>query len=690
MRTSKYITKYDYIGYYTKQKAMWFFTNAEIKAKLDLMLKDVSSYDFEDLDDEEDHDIEIDAYEIYKEQTDFILQLEINKNIDKDNPKIAEGIILDQASQEDIKKTYPNITKIINFEADALYKNKSLEELADLTLELLDKNGEIILFQPVFINNQLITKPDCFIKENEEFIVIETKGTSSIKKHHLLDIFYQAQVISKHPYFVNKCVSYKMCIVDYVKLKKNQVSFTISPFYNYQKSVVLTLPPTAANEFNKFEINELKRKRKRGEAIYLKKDENKKYYEDIDAYEICKGILLDDLIDGTYSSIDDYKEAKKIYDYKTEDLKDDVRFNKTMDEVVKSVEKLHNDFDDVINELLAHKQTLLNLPIEQRIPTNFIPSYNDKGDYKDNDFWLELRNLYAYMGYDVIKYSGKILTIKKFGLNNVTKDILGIDILKTYANQTFFNLYKNNQIKIYQAAVDLFAKLKSKKVYFDFESINSAIRAVDNSFPFTQTVTQNSIIIDDGSCDIKNLKCTNMIIDPREINNEWFKAIIDKIHHGLEYSYIVYNKSFEASRLKEMAEFINEEIYELKVSEIIKNMYDLADFFIVSMRKQLIVIPELKGFYSIKKVLPIIEKEFPQIYHDVNCLNYKELSVGNGLVCQTKTTKRFFNTITDLEWEQFVHDARIYCENDVRAMIAVEYFIKKLIDEAKMKNLILS
>ncbi|EDT87848.1 conserved hypothetical protein [Ureaplasma parvum serovar 14 str. ATCC 33697] len=48
-----------------------------------------------------------------------------------------------------------------------------------------------------------------------------------------------------------------------------------------------------------------------------------------------------------------------------------------------------------------------------------------------------------------------------------------------------------------------------------------------------------------------------MIIDPLEINNEWFKAVIDKIHHGLEYSYIVYNKSFEASRLKEMAEFIN-------------------------------------------------------------------------------------------------------------------------------------
>ena len=118
-----------------------------------------------------------------------------------------------------------------------------------------------------------------------------------------------------------------------------------------------------------------------------------------------------------------------------------------MDELIKGIEKLHNDFDEVISELLVHKQNLLALPIEQRIPNYFIPSYNDKGDYKDNDFWLELRNLYAYSGYDVIKYSGKILTIKKFGLDNVTKDILGIDILKTYANQTFFNLYKNNQIQ---------------------------------------------------------------------------------------------------------------------------------------------------------------------------------------------------------------------------------------------------
>ena len=212
MRTGKYITKYDYIGYYTKQKAMWFFTNAEIKAKIDLLLKNVSSYDFEDLDDEEEHDYEIDAYEIYKEQTDFLSQLEINKNIDVDNPKIAEGILLDKASQEDIKKTYHYIKKIINFETDPLFKNKSLEELANLTLELIDKNDKIIFFQPVFINDKLITKPDCFIKKNDEFIVIETKGTSSIKKHHILDVFYQAQVISKHPYFINKCISYQMCI----------------------------------------------------------------------------------------------------------------------------------------------------------------------------------------------------------------------------------------------------------------------------------------------------------------------------------------------------------------------------------------------------------------------------------------------------------------------------------------------
>ncbi|MDE6289610.1 MAG: hypothetical protein K2L64_02495, partial [Ureaplasma sp.] len=34
MKKSKYISKYDYIAYYTKQKAMWFFTNAEVQAAL--------------------------------------------------------------------------------------------------------------------------------------------------------------------------------------------------------------------------------------------------------------------------------------------------------------------------------------------------------------------------------------------------------------------------------------------------------------------------------------------------------------------------------------------------------------------------------------------------------------------------------------------------------------------------------
>jgi hypothetical protein len=31
------------------------------------------------------------------------------------------------------------------------------------------------------------------------------------------------------------------------------------------------------------------------------------------------------------------------------------------------------------------------------------------------------------------------------------------------------------------------------------------------------------------------------------------------------------------------------------------------------------------------------------------------------------------------EWEKISNNLKVYCENDVRAMIAVEYFVKSLI-----------
>ncbi|MBP5783134.1 DUF2779 domain-containing protein [bacterium] len=57
---------------------------------------------------------------------------------------------------------------------------------------------------------------------------------------------------------------------------------------------------------------------------------------------------------------------------------------------------------------------------------------------------------------------------------------------------------------------------KPKRVYFDFESINTAIRPMDNVFPFNQVITQNSIIKTKNYYD--EYFTEDMIVDPIDIN----------------------------------------------------------------------------------------------------------------------------------------------------------------------------
>ncbi|MBQ6970673.1 DUF2779 domain-containing protein [bacterium] len=57
-------------------------------------------------------------------------------------------------------------------------------------------------------------------------------------------------------------------------------------------------------------------------------------------------------------------------------------------------------------------------------------------------------------------------------------------------------------------------KLKKKKVYFDFETLNSALAAFDGCYPYKQVVVQASIIKDHGD---GKLISKNLICDPKNI-----------------------------------------------------------------------------------------------------------------------------------------------------------------------------
>jgi hypothetical protein len=73
----------------------------------------------------------------------------------------------------------------------------------------------------------------------------------------------------------------------------------------------------------------------------------------------------------------------------------------------------------------------------------------------------------------------------------------------------------------------------------------------------------------------------------------------------------------------------------------------LANFF-DPRQEGYICLAELKGYYSIKKVLPLVKKNELQIYESVGCKDYKEeLNVHNGSEAQKLSTQRFFKIIND-------------------------------------------
>jgi hypothetical protein len=199
----------------------------------------------------------------------------------------------------------------------------------------------------------------------------------------------------------------------------------------------------------------------------------------------------------------------------------------------------------------------------------------------------------------------------------------------------------------------------TKKVYFDFESLNLATRVIKNTLPFMQTCNQVSVIFDHGD---KNLThSNNVVIDPIEMTLDSYKEIIDAILPSKDlaecekYIYIVYNKSFECTRLNEMKSLFERaqvpyaKEYGMKVDIINKKIYDLADLF--DLRKDCgIAIEKIHGFYSIKKVLPIVNELYPEIFNQVKCLDYKTLpQIQNGGDAQKESTKRFFNLLSDEE-----------------------------------------
>ncbi|OAL10081.1 hypothetical protein A6V39_04150 [Candidatus Mycoplasma haematobovis] len=274
-------------------------------------------------------------------------------------------------------------------------------------------------------------------------------------------------------------------------------------------------------------------------------------------------------------------------------------------------------------------------------------------------------------------FSGKLLPINKLIVH------LGNSNLLSYLNEMQFLNFKEDQAYyVFEPAVIKYNTLKNKtiKIYYDFETLSVPFPYLENTKPFTQIVLQLSLIQTENN---KESRVVNIILDPLELKVSDFKRIIDEIYiDAPDVAYIVYNKAFENTRLKEISTLINEEEYELKIVSIIDRTIDLADWFTFG-NSPYIIHKELRGFHSIKKVIELIPEE---LLVKTNTVKYSELErCKNGAMAQALLLSRALASKERdaSNWEKNKEFMYIYCENDARSMIAVELFIEKLLDENK-------
>jgi hypothetical protein len=188
-------------------------------------------------------------------------------------------------------------------------------------------------------------------------------------------------------------------------------------------------------------------------------------------------------------------------------------------------------------------------------------------------------------------------------------------------------------------------QLKEPLMYLDFESFQTAIPLYDNSRPYQQICFQYSLHKDNKHYEFLH----NENNDPR-IN--FIKKLINDL--GNEGSIIVYNKSFEISRLKELA--IDFPEYKNETDLIILRIVDLLDIF----KNFWYYDKRQKGSASIKNVLPCFSD-----------LSYNDLEIGNGFNASLEYLRMMNEELSNEEKLLIRNNLLEYCKQDTLAEVII-------------------
>ena len=219
-------------------------------------------------------------------------------------------------------------------------------------------------------------------------------------------------------------------------------------------------------------------------------------------------------------------------------------------------------------------------------------------------------------------------------------------------NKLQLDVFRSGKPLIDKAAIKGFINdLKYPLYFMDFETFQPAVPLFDNSKPYQQIPFQYSVFIKkDKNSDAQHFEfLAESGSDPRK---KFIESLLRVIKGKGDV--LVYNKTFEITRLNEIARDFPE--YADEIEKLISRIKDLM----IPFQKKYYYAPEMKGSFSIKAVLPALVPE----------LSYDDLDINEGglasIAYESLQTETDLMVIAEIK-KQLLE----YCKLDTLGMVKI-------------------
>lgn len=297
---------------------------------------------------------------------------------------------------------------------------------------------------------------------------------------------------------------------------------------------------------------------------------------------------------------------------------------------------------------------------------------------KDGSILEFLNKNYAFKSLE-LNEKGKKETITLWEMINNKRYMIDdcLEYIDRIDNITQYNCYVHNQTYFDKARINYALSMIRYPIYhLDFESYNCPLPRFKGENPYMQSLFQYSLHkeSEEGICDIEKNHTEYLAPDHSDHREDLIKQMIKDIDLSNGGCVLVYNQTFEKTRLKELARMFPK--YKKELDEINDHVFDL--YYVLRGNKDMFAgymvedeIPsytyydsKLHGSFSIKKVLPIFTN-----------LSYKDLEVKNGT--EAILTYGLLPTLTPEEYKNKYLALRIYCRQDTWAMVEILRGLRK-------------